>query len=81
MARRNRRLDQFVSWIGNKRRTGIGNQRQSLLGSQPFQNNRAHLGGIMLVIGQNRRGDAVMGQQHLGHALVLGQNGIGRRQR
>ena len=34
----------------------------------------------MLVIGQQRRVDAVMLQQHAGHARVLGQNRIGARQ-
>jgi hypothetical protein len=38
-------------------------------------------GGVgMLMIGQERRGDAVMGEQRLGHARILGEHGVGRGQ-
>ena len=72
---------QLEAGVGDQRRAGVGDQRQRRAGLEPRDEMRAHHMGVVLVIGDERRRDPVMGEQRLGDARVLGDDGVGRRQR
>ena len=74
-------LDELVAGVGDQRRACVGNQRQCLPLAQLRQDQRTHLAGIVLVVGHDRRRDAVMREENLGHTLVLSEDQICRRQR
>ena len=67
--------------IGNQRRAGVGHQRDRLAGGEPRQQLRPRRGGVVLVVGRQRRGDAVMVEQPAGHAGVLAGDQVGGGQR
>ena len=60
---RDRLGDQLIAGIGNERRSGVGNQRQRLPFGDPSQRARARLGGVVLVVGRERRLDPVAREQ------------------
>ena len=69
--------DELVAGIGDQRRAGVRDQRQRRAAGQPRQQVGPHHRGVMLVIGDKRRRDAVMGQQRLGDARILCDDGVG----
>ena len=72
-----RRAHQLVAGIGNQRRAGIGDQRDRFAVGKPRQQLRPRLGGVVLVIGRQRRRDAVMLEQLAGDAGVLAGDDVG----
>ena len=75
------RAHQFVAGIGNKRRAGIGDQRDRLALGQAGEQLRPRLGGVVLVIGRERGRDAVMLGQLAGDAAVLAGDHVGGGER
>ena len=65
--------------IGDQRRAGIGYQRHRLALARCAGAARPRLGGVVLVIGRERRLDAVAREQLARDAGVLGQDRIRRR--
>ena len=76
-----RRLDELVARIGHQGRAGIGDERQRLALADAVDHPLADGLVRMLVIGDEGRGDAVMGEQGLGDPRVLGQHRIGGGER
>ena len=76
-ARLDRFAHQFVAGIGNKRRAGIGDQRDRLAFGQAGENFRAGLGRVVLVIRRERCRDAVMLGELAGDAAVLAGDDVG----
>jgi hypothetical protein len=74
-------LDQFVARVGDERRAGVGHERQRLTLAYPVDHTLANRVVRVLVIGDQRRGDAVVGKKRLGDPRVLCQHGVGRRKR
>ena len=72
-----RRLHEPVAGIRHERRARVRDQGQGLPFLNPVDHAFAHRIVGMLVIGDERRGDAVMGEQRLRHPCVLGQDRIG----
>ncbi len=62
---------QLVAGIGDQRHAGVADQRDALALGQARQQLRAHARGIVLVIGLQRRPDAVEGEQLAGDPGVL----------
>jgi hypothetical protein len=73
--------NQLEAGIGDQRRAGVGNQRQRFAFGEARDEARADLRRVVLVIGDERRGDLVTLQQTARDAGVLGQDRVGRRQR
>ena len=67
--------------IGNQRRSGIRHEGQRRAAREPGEQMRPHDRGIVLVIGDERRRDAIMGEQGLGDPRVLRDDGVGRGER
>ncbi len=72
---------QLESGIGNQRRAGIRNQRDGGAVGEPAQQHRPRLGGIVLVIGRERRCDGVAVEQFAGDAGVLAGDQVGAGER
>ena len=75
-----RRAHQLVARIGNQRRAGVRDQRDRRARGKPRQQLRPRLGGIVLVVGRQRRRDAVAFEELAGHAAVLAGDEVGSRQ-
>ena len=75
-----RRAHQLVAGVGDQRRAGIGDQRDGRAFGEPRQQLRPRLGGVVVVIGRQRGGDAVMVEQLAGHAGVLAGDQVGAGQ-
>ena len=69
--------DQLEAGVGDERRAGVGDQRQRLALRDALQRARARLGGVVLVIGRERRLDPVAGEQRARDAGVLGEDRVG----
>ena len=74
-----RRAHQLVAGIGNQRRAGVRHQRHRLAVRQPGEQLRPRLGRVMLVIGRERRRDAVALGQLARDACVLAGDAHRRR--
>ena len=76
--------DQPVAGIGDERRAGVADQRHRLALGERRQQLRPLPRRVVLVIGDERRLDAVVAQQHRRHPRVLAGDEVGggeRRQR
>ena len=80
MPGRNGFAHQPVARIGDQRRAGIGDEGDGLTGREPLQDFRPHRFGIVVVIGDERRRQAVVVEQLAGHARVLAGDEVGRGQ-
>ena len=69
---------QLVAGVRHQGRAGIADQRHHLAPSQPCQNPGPHFGSIVVVIGDERLGDAVDRQQLGGDAGILGGDAMSR---
>ena len=76
-----RRGDKLVTGIGDERRAGIRHKRQRRAIGEPGDEVRPHHRGIMLVIGDKRCRDAVMGEENLRDPRIFRNHGVGRRKR
>ena len=72
---------QLVSRIGNQRRAGVRHQGERRAVGEPLQQRRPRLRGIVVVVGRERRGDAVAVEQLAGYARVFTGNEVGAGQR
>ena len=72
---------QLVTGIGNQRRAGIRDQRDRLPFAQAGEQLRPRLGRVVLVVGRERRCDAVMLGELAGDAAVLAGDHVGGGQR
>ena len=77
---RQRFLNQLIARIGDERRAGVGDEREPRAVLEARDEMRAHHARIVLVIGDERRGYAVMREQRPRDARVLGDHRIGRRE-
>ena len=77
MAGRHGVAHQPVARIGDQRRAGIGDQRDGAPGGEPFEDFRPRRLGVVVVIGDQRRRQAVMVEQLAGDAGVLAGDEIG----
>ena len=73
--RRDRRLNEPVARVGDERRAGVRDERQRLSLAQAVDHSLAHCLAGMVVVGQERRRDAVMGKEPLRDPRVLGEHG------
>ena len=69
--------DQPVARIGDQRRAGIRDQGYGFACRQPLQDLRPHRLGVVVVIGDERRRQAVVVEQLAGHARVLAGDEVG----
>ena len=67
--------------IGDERRAGVRYQRDRFAGGEPCQELRPRRGGVVLVVGRERCGDAVMVEQLARDPRVLAGDQVGRGQR
>jgi hypothetical protein len=75
-----RRAHQLETGIGDERRAGVADQRNSGAVGETGKQLRARLRGIVVVIGGERGRDAVMVEELAGDAGILAGDEIGRRQ-
>ena len=71
---------QLEAGVGDERRPGVRYQCNALAGGEPGHQLRAGRRGVVLVVGGERRGDAVMVEQPSCDAGVLAGDQIGRGQ-
>src|SRR5215831_12524175 len=76
-ARRARFAHELVTGVGDERRPGIRDQRDRGAFGEPGDELRSRLGGIVLVIGGERGGDAIMVEKLAGDARVLACDEVG----
>ncbi len=76
-----RRAHQLEARIGNERRAGVGDERDRFAGGEPRQELRPRRRGVVLVVGRQRRRDAVVVEQLAGDAGVLAGDHVGRGER
>ncbi len=62
---------QLEAGIGDQRRAGVGHERHRVAGIEPRQQLRPCRGGVVVVIGDERRVQAIAVEQPVGHASVL----------
>src|SRR3546814_12931279 len=67
---------QLEAWIGNQGRAGVGNQRQRLAAGHRLQQAAAVAFAGMIVVGGERRGDALGAQQLAGDTGVLDRRSV-----
>jgi hypothetical protein len=72
---------QLVAGIGDERRAGIADQRHCLALGESGKQLRPLLFRIVIVIGDERRDDAVVAQEHGGDPGILAGDQIGSGQR
>ena len=72
--------DELIAGIGNQRSSGVGNERQGLPFGDASKRARANLGGIVLMVGRERRLNSITREQGSRNAGVLGQNPVGASQ-
>ena len=77
-ALRNRRAHQLEAGVGDQRRAGIADQRDARARLAFSQQPRPLPGRVVVVIGGQRFGDAVDGQQLGGDAGILGGDQVAR---
>ena len=71
------RAHQLVTGIGDQRRAGVRHQRDCLACGKTRKQLRPRFGGIVLVIGRERRRDAVAFGELAGDAGVLAGDDVG----
>ncbi len=71
----------LIAGVGDQRRAGVGDQRQRLALPHAPKRARARLGGVVLVIGDERGLDRVVVEQPARDAGVLGEDRIGGGER
>src|SRR6516162_5283574 len=76
-ARRARVAHELVTGVGYERRPGVRDQRDRGILGEPGDELRPRLGGIVLVIGGERGGDAKMVEKLAGDARVLACDEVG----
>ena len=72
------RAHQLEARIGNERRAGVGHQRDRLARGEPRQELRPRRRGVVLVVGRQRRRDAVVVEQLPRDPRVLAGDQVGR---
>src|SRR5262245_3769622 len=68
---------ELVTGVGHERRPGVRDQREGGAVGEPGDELRSRLGGVVLVVGGERGGDAVMVEELAGDARVLACNEVG----
>src|SRR5262245_11584482 len=76
-ARGTRFAHELVTGVGHERRPCVRDQRDGGAIGEPGDELRSRLGGVMLVIGGERGGDAVTVEEFAGDARVLAGNEVG----
>ena len=81
MACLKRQLAKTITGIGHQRRSGVRYQRHGFSGLQRGNELRSRFIGIVFVIGERTRADAITLKQDAGDAGILAGENIGRGQR
>ena len=71
------RPHQLEAGIGDERRAGVRHQRDGGACGEPRDELRPRLGGVVVVVGRERRGDAVMVDELAGDPRVLAGDQVG----
>jgi hypothetical protein len=77
MARFAGRVDELIAWIRDQGRTGIGDQRDRLIGRETGKQLRTGFCRVVFVIGCERRGDSIAVHELTGYTGILTCNDIG----
>jgi hypothetical protein len=68
---------QLETRVGHKRCAGIGHERDRGAGGEPGDKLRPRFGGVVVVIGRQRRRDGVMVEEFSGDPCVLAGDQVG----